>query len=117
MITSTMMVNAKDVFFATHRFVQNEYGEIIPKNDNAACCPTRIELDLDAKTIVIKTKTRGTASHTFSDYSAIEDVVSFYDAKGEIIGWMTFSDTSFAQFTALVILKGDTKIAYVKDDY
>lgn len=115
-IAYTMTADAKDVFFATHRSIQNEYGEILPENPDAAYCPTRIELDLDAKTLVIKTKTRGTASYTFSDYNATEKAIFFYDAKGKEIGCMLFSDTRFIQFKMLVINKGDTLILYSKYD-
>lgn len=115
-IAYTMTADAKDVFFATHRSVQNEYGEILPKNPDAAYCPTRIELDMDAKTLVIKTKTRGTANYTFSDFHATEKAIFFYDAKGEKIGGMLFSDTRFTQFEMLVINKGDTQIMYCKYD-
>ena len=66
-IVCTMTANAqKYVYFATHRFVQNEFGEMSPNSLIKAYCPTRIELDLEAKTLLIKTKTHGTVSYTIS---------------------------------------------------
>ncbi len=68
----TITANAIIVYFATHRLVTNEYGEEFPKSAKEAYCPTRIELDVDAKMLLIKTRTHGTASYTFSDYVLIK---------------------------------------------
>jgi hypothetical protein len=77
-IVCTMTANAqKDVYFATHRFVRNEFGELLPRSDKEAYCPTRIEVDYVAKTLLIKTKTHGTASYTFDHFNLKEKFVFF----------------------------------------
>lgn len=48
--------------------------------------PTRIELDMDAKTLFIKTKTHGSVSYTFSDFRFHDKSVWFFNEKDETIG-------------------------------
>lgn len=111
----TITANAKNVYFATHRVVTNEYGEDFPKSAKEAYCPTRIELDVDAKTILIKTRTHGTASYTFSNIVLKDQGVVFFDGKGEVVGGIVFLDTDYSEFGALQIFRKDnTKITYMK---
>lgn len=120
----TITAENKDVYFAKHRYVKNEYGEYLPKNDNAAYCPTRIEVNYDAKTLVIKTKTHGTASYVFSDTVHLprpypkKDAVGFIDVRNEykLIGGMFFTDSYYSDFSSLVIFrKDDTELHYYED--
>lgn len=109
----TITAEAKDVYFATHRFVQNEYGELLPRSDKEAYCPTRIEVDFDAKTLLIKTKTHGTASYTFNYFDLKEKFIIFYNVKGEQVGGIEFRDFNYSDFNCLIIRrKNDTLIAY-----
>lgn len=117
-IVCTMTANAqKDVYFATHRFVQNEFGEISPKYSKDAYCPTRIELDLEQQTLLIKTKTHGTVSYTISDVLVVENDVHFFDGKGNKIGGIEYTDATFQDFKALVIIRNNnTMVTYVNGD-
>ena len=121
-LVSTMTADAKDVYFATRRHEQSEYGEW-----SATYCPTRIELDIvDTKTLVIKTKTRGTVSYTFNDLvsnrDATNSLITFYDADGYKIGDILFKDTDWGtgkpeDFWGLVIYrKNGTRVVYLKSE-
>ena len=127
MLICTITANAKDVYFATHRQIQNEYGELLPRSDREAYCPTRIEVDYDAKTLFIKTKTHGTASYMFSDYdyrdllgTTFEEIakkaIVFFNAKGEIIGSLFFTDYNYSDFLGLTMYRKNNtaKVIYVK---
>lgn len=118
-IVYTMTANAqKDVYFATHRFVQDEYGETSPKKLDEAYCPTRIEVDKDVKTILVKTKTYGTASYTFSNFKITEGKYFFYGTKGEKIGCMVFYSTDNTLLNRLIIYRSDDTIeTYEKNTY
>lgn len=111
-IVCTMTANAqeKDVYFATHRFVQDEYGETQPKNLDYAYCPTRIEVDKDAKTLLVKSKAHGVASYPFSKFDATEKSVFFYGTKGEKIAIMVFYSTTQNAFNKLIIYQSDDTI-------
>ena len=117
-IVCTMTANAqKYVYFATHRFVQNEFGEMSPNSLIKAYCPTRIELDLDAKTLLIKTKTHGTVSYTISDVLVEEDCAHFFDEKGNKIGGIKYTDDTCIYFKGLAIIRNnDTIVTYVDGD-
>lgn len=117
-IVCTMTANAqKYVYFATHRYVQNEFGEISPNSLIKAYCPTRIELDLEAKTLLIKTKTHGTASYTISGVLVKEDCVHFFDEKGNKIGGIMYTDETFQDFKGLAIIRNNnTIVTYVDGD-
>ena len=118
----TITAEAKDVYFATCRHEQSEYGEW-----SMTYCPTRIELDIvDTKTLVIKTKTRGTVSYTFNDLGSKRDetnsLITFYDADGYKIGDIVFKDTDWGtgkpeDFWGLVIYrKNGTQVIYLKSE-
>lgn len=122
MLVCTITAEAKDVYFATHRSEQSEYGEW-----SDTYCPTRIELDIvDTKTLVIKTKTRGTVSYTFNDIDSQRDatnsLITFYDADGYKIGDILFKDTDWGtskpeDFWGLVIYrKNGTRVVYLKSE-
>jgi len=116
-IAYTMTADAKDVFFATHRTEQDEFGEIQPTKLSDAYCPTRIEVDTEAKTLLIKTKTRGTASYTFSDFTVYERMVSFFDDNDNIIGSIVFINNNLNDFVSLTInKKNNTTITYFNKD-
>lgn len=118
-IVCTMTANAqKDVYFATHRFVKDEYGEILPNRRlNEAYCPTRIELDLEAKTLLIKTKTHGTVNYKISDVLVEEDCAHFFDEKGNKIGGIKYTDDTCIYFKGLAIIRNnDTIVTYVDGD-
>ena len=117
-IVCTMTANAqKYVYFATHRFVQNEFGEISPKYSKDAYCPTRIEVDLERQTLLIKTKTHGTISYTFSNAFVEENGVHFFDGKGNKIGAIVYTDETFQNFKGLAIIRNnDTMVTYVDGD-
>jgi hypothetical protein len=117
MLVCTITAEAKDVYFAYYRAVINE----IPfKVHHSVYCPTRIEVDYDAKTLVIKTETRGTASYTFSDIyvDTKSKVILFIDYTkdnviGDTIGGIVFADTDYSEFNSLVIYrKNNTAIVY-----
>lgn len=121
-IVCTMTANAqKDVYFATHRFVQDEYGEILPNRRlNEAYCPTRIEVNKNTKTLLIKTKTRGTVSYKYKcinwEETDIDERLCFYNAKLELIGCLVFDGSGFndSSFKGLFICrKNDTMVMYV----
>lgn len=118
-IVCTMTANAqKHVYFATHRFVQDEYGEMTIKRFDDARCPTRIELDMAQKTLLVKTKKHGTASYTFSDFKPNRGKVFFYQTKGEKIGCMQFDDRDNTRFNKLIIYRSDGTIeTYEKNCY
>lgn len=111
-IVCTITVSAeKDVYFATHRIIYNEYGELLK-----AYCPTRIEIDVNAKTILVKTKMRGTAVYTFSNFRVIETGAGFYDVKGNLMAVISFAD-NYSGFRGLKIFgKDDTFVIYFKTD-
>ena len=117
-IVCTMTANAqKYVYFATHRFVQDEFGEISPKYSKDAYCPTRIEVDLEQQTLLIKTKTHGTVSYTISDCFVKEDCVHFFDEKGNKIGCIIYTDATFQDFKGLTIIRNNnTMVTYVDGD-
>lgn len=112
-IVCTMTANAqKYVYFATRRVVRNEYGE-----RKSAYCPTRIELDMDAKTLFIKTKTHGSVSYTFSNYRFYDEGVWFLNEKDEKIGGICFRDTDLTDFQILGIERKDgSMVFYVNID-
>ena len=118
-IVCTMTANAqKYVYFATHRFVQDEYGETSPKKLDEAYCPTRIEVDKDAKTLLVKTKTHGRASYTFSNFKTTEGKYFFYDTKGNNIGCMFFYTTDNTLLSKLIIYRCDDTIeTYESNSY
>lgn len=112
----TITANAqKNVYFAKHRYVQNEYGELLPRNDIAAYCPTRIEVDYDAKTLLVKTKTHGTASYVLGGYILLSEkrAIVFYDTEGKHLGMISFRDTSYSDFDTLVIDRKNDIVCYV----
>lgn len=117
-IVCTMTANAqKYVYFATHRYVQNEFGEMSPNSLIKAYCPTRIEVDLEQQTLLIKTKTHGTASYTISDCLVKEDCVHFFDEKGNKIGGIMYTDETFQDFKGLAIIRNNnTTIIYINSD-
>ena len=128
-IVCAMTVNAqknayKDVYFATHRTVINEYGEMLPKSPKEAYCPTRIEVDLEQQTLFIKTKTHGSTSYTFSRFekvdkrgNIIEVGVLFFDENDECIGTIGFADTECLKFKGLLIYRKDgTRVSYLNSD-
>lgn len=103
----------KEVYFATHRFVQNEFGEVLPNSHIKAYCPTRIELDITKKTLLIKTKTHGAVSYTFSDVRVEEKFAFFLDRKDNLIGGIIYTDASCQYFKCLVIYRNnDTRVIY-----
>lgn len=105
----------KDVYFATHRLVQNMYGETFPKNFNDAYCPTQIEVDYSAKTLLVKTTTYSFSKYTFSNTNRLRKDVVFYNEENDIIGTLIFnSDTG--DFWGLRIEKEDdthTLVCYI----
>ena len=118
-IVCTMTANAqKYVYFATYRAVINEYGETLPKYKKDAYCPTRIEIDLEAKTLFIKTKTHGSVSYRFSDIRLFDKSISFYNEKDEQIGCIVFGDTDFSEFHVFGIDRKDgSSVIYCADYY
>lgn len=106
-IVCTMTANAqKDVYFATHRFVQNEFGEISPKDFNDACCSARIVVDMGARTLLVATKTQGDESYTFSRFQKEKGNIYFFDEKDNKIAYMTFDK----DFSALFLYRNDYSI-------
>lgn len=117
-IVCTMTANAqKYVYFATHRAVIDEYGEMLQKTTKEAYCPTRIELDMDAKTLFIKTKTHGSVSYTFSDFDFYNKSVWLLNEKDEKIGGIVFEDTDLTHFQVLGIYRKDgSMVIYTIND-
>lgn len=116
-IAYTMTADAKDVYFATHRTVTNEYGEVLPLNFSDAYCPTRIEVDYDAKTLLIKTKTHGTANYTYSEFTIKDKFICFFDVNEKMIGAILFLDNDLNEFVSLTICKkNDTHITYFEKE-
>lgn len=82
-IAYTMTINAKMCTLQHIGLWQMSMVKIFLNLQKEAYCPTRIELDVDAKTILIKTRTHGTASYTFSNIVLKDQGVVFSMEKAK----------------------------------
>lgn len=104
----TMTDNTKkDVYFASVRHRPNEPScsdfKSIGDYFKSIAYPMRIEVNWNAKTLLVKTKKYGVTIYTFSDFSVKEDIdldgdktklVVFFGTKNDDI-WMMFKNSFF----------------------
>ena len=115
-IAYTMTANAqKEVYFAKYRYVQDEYGETLPKSRGTAYCPTRIEVDTIAKTLLVKNKKHGSTTYTFSDFTIVGHQGGvLYDCKGKKIA--LFGLKWYTKLSFLYIYREDDTVVKYEND-
>lgn len=120
LLMATLHAEAQTLF-TQYRIVTDAFGEIATKTRKSIECCARIDLDTDAQTITISTKTHGTLTVKFSDVMGGEedgdDVMAMYDESGKCVGQMRFTGGECPKLLALTIPRKDKSCVHYVTDY